>query len=120
VEDEADDAAGELDRGVPEERLLDRLRAAPDEGGAERHAAEEDHQDDDLRVGAVADEEPEIAAPDRLVDQAGGAGEDEDRVQQQRHGGASRAGESGASGEKDDRRGAALRGRVGARIRSTK
>ena len=46
--------------------------------GAERHPAQEDHQDDDLGVRAMSNEQAEIPAPERLVDQAGGAAEDED------------------------------------------
>ena len=62
-----------------------RSERRPGDERAERHAAEEDHEHDDLRVRAVADEQAEVADPDRLVDEPGGAGEDEDRAEEEQH-----------------------------------
>ena len=61
------------------------LRVSANEQGAERHAAEEDHEDDHLRVGAVPDEESEVARPNRLVDQSRGARENEDDIKECQH-----------------------------------
>src|SRR5205823_12645007 len=49
------------------------------------HAAEKDHEDDDLSVGAVPDEQAQIAAPDRLVDESRGARDDEDESEECDH-----------------------------------
>src|SRR5437773_5749037 len=46
---------------------------------SERHPAQEDHEDDDLGVRAVANKQAEVAAPDGLVDEPGGATEHEHR-----------------------------------------
>ena len=56
VEQEPEASDDGFDHGVDEQRLAQPGRAAADEQGAGRHAAEEDDQDDHLRVGAVAHE----------------------------------------------------------------
>ena len=86
VEDEPQEADDHLDRGVRDERFPDAGATARGERRAERHPAEIDDEDDDLRVGAVADEETEVPGPDGLVDEPGGAGEDEDGDEQDGHG----------------------------------
>ena len=86
VEDEPEQSDDHLDRRVRDERFPDAGAPARRERGADGHPAEVDDEDDDLRVGAVADEEPEVAAPDGLVDEPGGAGEDEDGDEQDGHG----------------------------------
>jgi hypothetical protein len=82
VEQHPDHARGELDVRVRPQRALHTFGALPDEIRAGRHPAEEDDEHDDLRVGAVADEQPEIPTPDGLVDQSRGAGKDEDERQE--------------------------------------
>ena len=85
VEDEADDADRELHERVGRERVAQPLgNPAYDErpGG---HAAEEDGEHDDLRVCAVPDEQSQIPRPDRLVDQSGGAGKNENEREESRH-----------------------------------
>ena len=79
MKDQRDQPNGELDSGVPKEWRPQLAGAAPDELCADGHAAEKDHQDDDLGVRAMSNEEPEIPAPDGLVNQSGGTAEDEDR-----------------------------------------
>src|ERR1019366_4100111 len=86
VEEDPNEPDRDLNRGVADERLPDTLAAARRERGAERHAAQVDDEDDDLRVGAVADEEAQVTAPDGLVDEPRGAGEDEDGDEQEGHG----------------------------------
>src|SRR3712207_7579864 len=44
-------------RGVPAQRVAQALGAAPGDERPQRHAAEEDHEHDDLRVRAVRSEE---------------------------------------------------------------
>ena len=71
-----------FDAGVPEERLAKPFGTAPGHGGADRHPAEKNHQDQDLCVGAVTEEQTEVPAPDRFVDEPGGTGEHEERAEQ--------------------------------------
>ena len=86
VEDQADQSRHQFDARVPEQRAGHARRALRHRGGTQRHAAEEDHEHDHLRVRAVPHEEPEVAAPDRLVDEARNAREDERRDQDEDHG----------------------------------
>src|SRR5204862_104900 len=67
----------QFDPGVPEQRPAERFTAAAHEQRADRHAAEEDDQDDDLRVRTVADEQAQVPRPDRFVDETRGARDDE-------------------------------------------
>jgi hypothetical protein len=78
VEQHADDARRQLDVRVHPQRPPDPLGPLPDQVRPERHPAKEDDEHDDLRVRAVPDEQPEVPAPDGLVNESRGAGEDED------------------------------------------
>ena len=71
----------ELGDGVSEKRRGDALRAPADEPRAERHAADEHDEHDRLRIGRVPDEELEVVRPDRFVDQAAHARNDEHDLQ---------------------------------------
>ena len=85
VEDEAEQPHRELDVGVPAQRLAQRGGPAARRECAGRHPAEEDHEHEHLRVRAVADEQPEVAHPDGLVDEPSGAGQHEDRAEEEQH-----------------------------------
>ena len=79
MKDQRDEPHEQLDGGVPEQRRSHPTRSLSDEMRAERHAAQEDHEHDDLGVRAVSDEKTEIAGPDGLVDESSGSAEDEHR-----------------------------------------
>src|SRR5689334_2264601 len=70
---------------IPYKRVAQALTNAPNEERADGHAAEEDRENEDLGVGAVADEEREVASPDRLVHEARSAREEEERVERKEH-----------------------------------
>src|SRR2546421_8130545 len=74
-----------FDDCIPYERTAQSLTVATDEERTDRHAAEENREDEDLGVGAVADEECEVARPDRFVDEARCAGEKEQRIESEQH-----------------------------------
>src|SRR5256885_10695219 len=77
------------DRGlyprIPYERVAQPLTDSPNEERADGHPAEEDREHEDLGVGAVADEEREVARPDRLIDEARSARQEEERVERKEH-----------------------------------
>jgi hypothetical protein len=85
VKNEPQQADDSFDCGVGDQRLLYPGAPACGERCADGHSAEVDDEDDDLGVGAVADEEAEVAAPDGLVDESGGAGEYENNNKQDGH-----------------------------------
>ena len=62
-----------FDQGVAEERIADPFRDPSNDPCAYRHPAKKDDQHDDLSVGAVSHEEPEVASPHRFVEQPGSA-----------------------------------------------
>ncbi len=72
--DESDHPFGE---SIPEQRHSDALAPFGGQERADRHSAEKNDENDDLRVRAVTDEQADVTSPHRLVDQAGGAGKDE-------------------------------------------
>ncbi len=80
VEYEPEQADDRLDERVTEQQLRSRAESR-DEPGAERHAAHEDRQHECLRVRRVAQEQLQVVRPDRLVDEAGEAGYDENAEQ---------------------------------------
>ena len=85
MEDQADQPVASSTPAYPNSGRLSAFGQPADEQRADRHAAEEDDEDDDLSVRAVADEEAEVARPDRLVDEPRRAGKDEDRVEESEH-----------------------------------
>src|SRR2546423_6623911 len=74
-----------FDDCIPYERTAQSLTVATDEERADRHAAEENREDEDLGVGAMADEKREVARPDRFVDEARRAREKEQRIESEQH-----------------------------------
>ena len=77
---EDDDDEDELDqRRTGEAGERTRSASRPPTNAADRHPAEEPGQDRRDRLGRVAEDEDELARPDDLVHQPGGAGQDEDR-----------------------------------------
>src|SRR5207248_2903576 len=79
VEEERGQADKKLSRGVGEEGTSNALRVMAREPRPERQAADEDDQHDRLCVRRVSEEELEVMAPDRLVDEAAEAGNREER-----------------------------------------
>jgi hypothetical protein len=80
--DEDDDDQRDLEQAVQPQRRTDAVRDAATDGRPDRHAAEEPGQDRRDGLGRVAEDEDELARPDDLVDEAGGAGQHEDRKDQ--------------------------------------
>jgi len=64
VEDEAEQPHRELDVRVPAQRLAQCGGSASGNEGARRHSSQEDHEDEHLRIRAVADEQTEVPHPD--------------------------------------------------------
>src|SRR5688500_5266024 len=81
MEEKPEERDDELDAGVPQERRVDPRGPPAGERGAHRHPAKKDSEDKHLGVGTVAQEEPEVAAPEGLIHQRGPAREGEGRVQ---------------------------------------
>src|SRR5688572_364528 len=73
MEDERKHTYAELRGGVADQEVAQAVRPPADEPGAQGHAAHEDREDQGLGVCGVAEEELEVVAPDRLVDQPGEA-----------------------------------------------
>src|SRR2546423_7336861 len=70
---------------IPYERVVQPLTDSPNEERPDGHPAKEDREHHDLGVGAVADEEREVARPDRLVHEARSARQEEERVERKEH-----------------------------------
>ena len=90
VERQADETDEAFDRRVSHQRVLEPFRAAGDEQGATGHAGHEGDQHQNLRVGAVTNQQRYVAAPDGFIDQTGNAGEherDDQRVVERAPGG---------------------------------
>ncbi len=79
---EHDDHEDQLEDAVQAQRRADPVGHAAAHDGADRHAAEEARENGRDGLGRVAEDEDELPRPDDLVDQAGRAGQDEDREDQ--------------------------------------
>ncbi len=75
----------QLNCRITQQRLAHAVRVLADEQRTCGHAAEENRQYDDLCIRAVADEEAQIPAPDRLVDEPRPTGNHEDHDEQREH-----------------------------------
>ena len=73
VKAKCEQADHRLRERVPEQRRAYSLAPPPDQERANRHPAEENDEDDDLRVRAMADEKADVTSPNGLVDQTSGA-----------------------------------------------
>ena len=72
-----------LDDGVQHQWIAQPLAISADEERADRHSAEEDREHEDLGVRAVADQQREVACPDRFVNEASGARQEKERVERE-------------------------------------
>ncbi len=85
VEGEPEDADDRFHHGVHKKRVANPCRATAHQQRAQTHPAQEDHQGEHLGVRIVADEQTEVAAPDRLVEEAGRAGQQEQQREDRAH-----------------------------------
>src|SRR4030095_11584120 len=85
VEDQSHESHQHFDDGVSVERILEPGTSAAHQHRAESPDTEEEHQHDDLGVGAMADEQAQVPAPDRFVKEAGRPREDEEEVKEGLH-----------------------------------
>src|SRR6266576_5066245 len=74
-----------LDDCIPYKRTAQSFAVAPDEERADRHSTEEDGEDEDLGVGTVADEEREVARPDRFIHEPRRARQEKQRIEREQH-----------------------------------
>ena len=81
MKQQSEQTDGGLDNGVQYQWIPQPLTVSPDEERADRHSTEEDGEHEDLGVRAVADQQRQIARPDRFVNEARGAREKEQRIE---------------------------------------
>ena len=81
MKQQSEQTHGGLDDGVQYQWIAQPLTVAADEERADRHSTEEDGEHEDLGVRAVADEQRQIARPDRFVNEARGARQREERIE---------------------------------------
>src|SRR6266516_5614189 len=74
-----------LDDCIPYKRTAQPFGVASDEERPDRHSTEENGEDEDLGVGAVADEEREVARPDRFINEPRPAGQKEQGIESEQH-----------------------------------
>ena len=70
-----------LDDSVQYQWMAQPLTESPDQERADRHSTEEDGEHEDLGVRAMADEQRQIACPDRFVNEACGARQKKERIE---------------------------------------
>jgi len=85
MKQQSEQTDGSLDDGVQYQRIAQPLTVSPDEERADRHSTEEDGEHEDLGVRAMADEQRQIARPDRFVNEAGGARKKEERIEHEQN-----------------------------------
>ncbi|TMH88808.1 MAG: hypothetical protein E6H44_09035 [Betaproteobacteria bacterium] len=81
MESEREQADHRFDPRVDEQRIDEALGEASRSCGADRHAAHEHGKDERLRVRRMAEKQLQVLRPDRLVDQPGKPGDDEQAVE---------------------------------------
>src|SRR4029077_4096036 len=81
MKQQSEQTDGGLDDGVQYQWIAQPLAVSPDEERADRHSTEEDGEHDDLGVRAMADQQSQIACPDRFVNEARGARQKEERIE---------------------------------------
>ncbi|MFC0356471.1 hypothetical protein [Pseudofulvimonas gallinarii] len=81
MEADAQNADHQLDDGIAAQQVPPAGTDFGNPGRTDRHAAHEQRKHQRLRIGGMAQEQAEVMRPDRLVDQTGEAGQDEDGQQ---------------------------------------
>jgi hypothetical protein len=83
MKQQSEQTDGGLDDGIRYQWIAQSLAVSADEERADSHSTEEDGEHEDLGVRAMADEQCQIARPDRFVNEARGAREKEERIERE-------------------------------------
>jgi hypothetical protein len=83
MKQQSEQTDGGLDDSVRYQWTAQPLAVSADEERADGHAAEEDREHKDLGVRAMADEQCQIARPDRFVNEARGARQKEEGIERE-------------------------------------